>query len=139
MRSVPVRKALKILAAVLLVATLVMIVAPRIWVKNKKARLIYKGHTKQDIVLYHGQGGRVLLFPKIAAEAPAMLYDPARGMASCGEGAFADLKLARLELRADSRCTWFRQTKETTAMGNSIRFVSPHGAEMEVEWQTPPR
>ena len=133
------RKALKITVPVLLVAALLMIVAPRIWVKNKKARLIYKGHTQEEFLLYHGSGGRLLLLAKIPGEAPALLYDPARGVASCGEGAFLNLKLARFEARADSRCTWFRAPREARQAGNSLQFVSPHGAAVEVEWQPPPR
>jgi len=133
------RRALKILAPVLLVAVLLMIVAPRIWVKNKNARLIYKGHTQEDFLLFHGSGGRLLLLAKLPAEAPALMYDPARGVASCGEGAFLNFKVVRLEARTDSRCTWFREAKEARTGRNSLHFVSPHGAEIEVEWLPPPR
>jgi hypothetical protein len=133
------RKAMKVTAAVLVVAAVLMIVVPRIWVKNKKARLIYNGHTQEDFTLYHGKGGRLLLVETLPGEAPAMLYDPARGVASCGPGAFLDLKLVRFESQVDSRCTWFREAKEAHVGGNALRFNSPRGVAVEVEWQPAPR
>ena len=133
------RKTLKIVVPVLLLAAALMIVAPRIWVKNKKARLIYKGQATDDFLLFHGSAGRMLLMPKIAGEAVGLLYDPERGVASCGPGAFFSVKLAMIETRADSRCTWFRAAKEVKAGRNVLRFTSPHGAAIEVLWQDAPR
>ena len=139
MRKALSRKILKIVVPVLLVAALLMIVAPRIWVKNKTARLIYKGQATDQFLLFHGSGGRLLLTPKFPGEAAAIIYDPEQGVASCGEGAFFFIKVAMIEVRTDSRCTWFREAKEAQVGHNSLRFVSPHGAAMEVMWQDAPR
>ena len=133
------RKALKIVIPVLLLAALVMIVAPRIWVKNKKARLIYHGRSTEDFLLFHGSGGRMLVTANIPGEAPGFMYVPGRGVASCGQGAFVYVKLATLETRTDSRCTWFRSAAETRAAKNSLQFLSPRGAPVEVLWQDAPR
>lgn len=133
------RKLLKIVVPVLLVAATLMIVAPRIWVKNKKARLIYRGQATDDFLLFHGSGGRLLLLPKITNESTALVYDPERGVASCGEGAFFYIKLAMVETGTDSRCTWFRNAKEAQAGHNGLRFTSPQGAAVEVMWQDAPR
>jgi hypothetical protein len=124
---------------VLLVAAVLMIAAPRIWVKNKKARLIYQGRSTDDFLLFHGSGGRMLITTKISGEAPAFMYVPGRGIASCGQGAFVYVKLATLETRTDSRCTWFRSDSETRAAKNSLQFLSPRGAPIEVLWQDAPR
>ena len=139
MRKAVSRKILKIVVPVLLLAATLMIVAPRIWVKNKQARLIYQGHAMDDFRVFHGSAGRLLITPGIPGEAVFLLYDPEHGMASCGEGAFFYIKVAMIETRTDSRCTWFREKQEPRAGHNSLRFVSPHGAPMEVMWQDAPR
>ncbi len=133
------RKAMKIVVPVLLVAATLMIVAPRIWVKNKNARLIYQGHATDDFLLFHGSGGRLLVTAKLPGEAAGLLYDPARGLASCSAGAFLYVKLVLLETRTESRCTWFRGPKEAQVSTNSLRFRSPRGAQVEVLWQDAPR
>ncbi|HUR36745.1 MAG TPA: hypothetical protein VM009_02935 [Terriglobales bacterium] len=133
------RKVLKIVVPVLLLAALVMIVAPRIWVKNKKARLIYAGHATDSFLLYHGSGGRLLIAPKIAGEAPFQMYDPQRGTAACGPGAFVTIKVAAIETRTDSRCTWFGTAKDAKAGPNALRFTSSQGKPIEVMWQDAPR
>jgi hypothetical protein len=134
-----VRKALKIVVPVLLVAAVVMIVAPRIWVKNKKARLIYAGQATDSFLLYHGSAGRLLIAPKIAGEAPFQMYDPEKGIAACGPGAFVTVKVAVIETRTDSRCTWFGSAKEAKASPNALRFTSSNGKPIEVMWQDAPR
>lgn len=133
------RKAVKIVVPITLLATILMIVAPRIWVKNKQARLIYHGHATDSFRLYHGSSGRLLLAPQIAGEAPFLVYDPQRGVASCGAGAFITVKVAAIEVRTYSRCTWFMAAKEATAGRNALRFKSPHGMPIEVMWQDAPR
>ncbi len=133
------RKVLKLVVPVLLVAAVLMIVAPRIWVKNKKARLIYQGHATDDFLLFHGSAGRMLVLANIPGEAAGLLYDPARGLASCDEGAFLSVKLVLLETRTQTRCTWYRAATEARTDTNSLRFLSPRGAAVEVLWQDPPR
>ena len=133
------RRALKFVVPVLLVAAVMMIAAPRIWVKNKKTRLIYQGRATDDFLLFHGSAGRMLIAANIPGEASGWMYDRERGLASCGRGAFVYLKLAMLETRTDSRCTWFRPAAGTRVSKNSLQFVSPRGAQVEVLWQDPPR
>lgn len=133
------RKLVKIVVPVLLLAAVVMIVAPRIWVKNKKSRLMYQGRTFENALLYHGSGGRLLIQAKLPGEAPFLVYDPARGVASCGDGAFLYVKLAFIETRTGSRCTWFRGAKEAKASATSVQFRSPRGIDVEMLWQPPPR
>jgi hypothetical protein len=134
-----VRKAVKIVVPIVVLAAILMIVAPRIWVKNKQARLIYHGRATDSFRLYHGSSGRLLLAPQIAGEAPFLVYDPQRGMASCGMGAFIPVKVAAIELRTDSRCTWFLPAKDAKAGRNVLQFKSPHGLPVEVIWQDAPR
>lgn len=133
------RKLLKIVVPVLLLAAVLMIVAPRIWVKNKKSRLIYQGRTFENALLFHGSRGRLLIHARLPGEAPFLLYDPARGVASCGDGAFTYIKLAMLETRTSARCTWFRGAREAKASATSVRFTSPRGIDVEMLWQPPPR
>lgn len=133
------RKVLKIVVPVLLVAALLMIVAPRIWVKNKKARLIYQGHAQEGFLLFHGSGGRLLITSKIPTEPAAFLYDPQRGLASCNDGAFFSIKLVIFETRTSTRCNWYREPRDARVGKNSLQFLSPRGAKVEVLWQDPPR
>ena len=133
------RKSLKIVVPLALLAALVIIVAPRIWVKNKHARLIYGGHSTERFTLYHGSGGRMLIATSIPGEAGAITFDPARGLASCGDGAFLPAKVAMIEVRADSRCTWFAEIKNAHVSHNALRFTSPRGVPVEVMWQDAPR
>ncbi|MEO5936298.1 MAG: hypothetical protein ABIP81_03710 [Terriglobales bacterium] len=130
---------MKIVVPVLLVAAVLMIAAPRTWVKNKKARLIYQGHAQDSFLLFHGSGGRLLITSKIPTEPAGFLYDPQRGLATCSDGAFFSIKLVIFETRTSTRCTWFRAADEAKVSRNSLQFLSPRGAKVEVLWQDPPR
>ena len=133
-----------------------MIVAPRVWVKNKKASLVYNGHISEQIRLFHGSNGRLLFYIGEAGEDPdhAYVYTPENGLWDCGHGAFVRLKLIALSVRWHASCgdagTGDRM-HVTSVDSHAIHFLShnrtqgnlqggvPGSVPVIVSWQDPPR
>src|SRR3989442_434495 len=60
--STALRTFIKSIVLVALIISALMIVAPRLWVKNKKSLLTYNGRISEQIKLFHGRNGAVLFY-----------------------------------------------------------------------------
>jgi len=54
------RTYLKSIVALVLIVSALIIVPPRVWVKNKTAKVIYNGQLSEKVKLFHGKDGRLL-------------------------------------------------------------------------------
>jgi hypothetical protein len=134
-----VRTAIKISATVLLIAAALMIVAPRVWVKNKKARLIYNGRISEKVKLFHGTANRLYVTIAEPGEPAGYVFDPASGIAPCATSAFVYLKLIAFELRSSSCNRAMDSPSAVRASTNALQFVSQQNVPVEVQWQDAPR
>lgn len=124
----------------MLVAAALMILAPRFWVKNKNAHMVYAGHVTNGFHLYHGWGNRFLITLSAGPDAgTAILIDPAGSPLQaflCRRSDYFDLKLFVLGKSLPSGCT--RSSAGGTKLSDSeLTFRSASGAEVEVTWERP--
>jgi hypothetical protein len=128
------RKLLTLLISVIVIAAVVMIAMPRVWVKNKTARQVQDGKVSDSFRLYFGSEGRILLVPDVGDIAYAHL--PARGehaTAICRKADFRFLKL--FAFGKDSNCEMVRSDRWSVE-GVKWKFSVPAGPEFEVTWET---
>jgi hypothetical protein len=128
------RKLLSLSISVVVIVAVVMIAMPRVWVKNKTARLVQDGKVTDSFRLYFGSGGRILLVPNAGDIAYAHL--PARGAhatAICSKPDFRFLKT--LAFGNDSNCEMVHSDRWSVA-GVKWKFSVPAGPEFEVTWET---
>ena len=134
-------QAAKIAAAVMLIVSAVMIVAPRLWVKNKKALLTYNGHLSEKIKLFHGRNGALLFYLPDQDARGAYIYTPQHGLWRCNDDAFLYLKLIALSKREPAACSETASGKPltpVTAQPQSLEFTL-EGIPVVASWQAPPR
>ena len=128
------RKLLTLIIGVVLVVAVVMIAMPRVWVKNKTARLVQDGSVTDNFRLYFGNEGRILLVPTSGDIAYAHL--PARGahaIAICRKPDFRFQKL--FAIGSDSNCEMVH-SEDWSVAGVKWRFAIPAGSRFEVAWET---
>ncbi len=128
------RKLFTLVVGVMLVMAVVMIAMPRVWVKNKTARLVQDGKVIDNFRLYFGSEGRILLVPTDGNIAYAHL--PARGahaIAICRKPDFRFLKL--FAIGTDTNCEMVH-SDQWSAAGVKWRFAIPAGSQFEVAWET---
>ncbi|HWK30770.1 MAG TPA: hypothetical protein VNR20_01680 [Terriglobales bacterium] len=115
------------------VALLLMILAPRLWVKNSRAHLAIDGHVTDDFRLYFGPKGRMLL--RIGDKQPrqTFLYT-GDSTAACPTSEFLFPPFIALSKRTQPRC----QRTDFGAIGNKL-LIMADGHEYEVTWFEPPR
>lgn len=116
------------------VAVILMILAPRLWVKNSRAHLAIDGHVTDDFKLYFGPKGKMLL--RIGDKQPhqTFLYT-GDSTAACPTSEFLFPPFIALSKRAQPRC----QRTDFGAIGNKLLIMSADGHEYEVTWFDPPR
>jgi hypothetical protein len=129
-----VRKLLTLSAIALFLIAAVMIVAPRLWVKNKTAHFVRDGKVVTGYQLYFGSHGRMLLVPNAGDTAYAYLprMRP-HATAKCRKPDFRYVK--RLAFGTDSNCEMLH-TDQWAVEGVKWKFSVPAGPEFEVHWDT---
>jgi hypothetical protein len=128
------RKVLTFVIAAVVIVAVVMIAMPRVWVKNKTARLVQDGKVSDSFRLYFGSDARILLVPNAGDIAYAHL--PARGahaIAVCRKPDFRFLKT--LAFGNDSNCEMVHSDRWSVE-GVKWKFSVPAGSEFEVTWET---
>jgi hypothetical protein len=128
------RKLLTFLAGMLLVVAVVMIAMPRVWVKNKTARLVQDGRVSDGFRLYFGSKGRILLVPNTGDTLYAHL--PERGGHATAICRKADFRLLKIfAFGGDSNCEMVHSDRWSVE-GVKWKFSVPAGPEFEVTWET---
>lgn len=116
------------------VAIILMILVPRVWVKNSRAHLAIDGHVTDDFRLYFGPKGKMLL--RIGDKQPrqTFLYT-GDSTAACPTSEFLFPPFIAVSKRAQPRC----QRTDFGAVGNKLLIMAADGHEYEVTWFEPPR
>jgi hypothetical protein len=116
------------------VAVLLMILAPRLWVKNSRAHLTIDGRVTDDFKLYFGPGGKMLL--RIGEKKPrqAFLYDGSSAEA-CPTSEFLFPPFIALSKRTAPHC----RRNDSALNGNRLAIKAADGHAYEVTWFDPPR
>jgi len=136
-----VRKTLKFVVPFLLLVSALIIVPPRVWVKNKKAKLTYNGHISEKIKLFHDQNGLILFLLPDQDSSGAFVYAPEYGLWHCGSGSFISLKLIAVSKRYPTGCAETRSGDEIRPVieeSQSIQFAL-HDVPVVISWQAAPR
>jgi hypothetical protein len=117
-----------------------MILATRVWVKNKNAHMVYDGHVTADFGLYHGWGNRFLVtFSDLQSPSAAVLIDPALSPPAvylCRRSDYFDLKLFALDKTLASGCTR-SPARDVQLSPTSLSFRSAAGTQVEITWERP--
>lgn len=135
------RTFIKSILFVLLIVSALIIVPPRVWVKNKKAKLTYNGHISEKIKLFHGHNGMILFLLPDQDASGAFVYAPEYGLWHCGSGSFISLKLIAISKRYPAGCAETRsgdEIRSVIAESQSIQF-NLHDVPVVVSWQAAPR
>jgi hypothetical protein len=129
-----VRKLFTLVIGVVLIVAVVMIAMPRLWVKNKTARLVQDGKVTDSFRLYFGSDGRILLAPDSGEVAFAHL--PERGahaIGYCAKKRFRFLKLFAFGDDSDCKTMY---SDHWVVEGVKWHFSVPAGSDFEVTWET---
>lgn len=120
----------------LLAIALLMIAAPRVWVKNKKARLVHNGKVTPAFNLFFASGGRILLAPEGASRYYAYLPDAGGKLMACDKGTFHYMKI--FTWGSTNRCSALvKGPSEVTPL--KLVFTADEGDVYEVSWDADPR
>lgn len=122
----------KITVLVLMVAAavcLAMIVPTRLWVKNKRAFMVYGGRESRELRLFHGGSGRMLMLIREGREETVYVFDPASGIERCEAKGLIVPKF--VAMGAPRGCQRLGPGK---LENNSLEFKSAFGAEVKIRW-----
>jgi hypothetical protein len=135
------RTFIKSSVVLLLLVSALIIVPPRVWVKNKKAKLTYNGHISEELKLFHGNNGRLLFYLPEQDATGAYIYTSQDGLWRCGPSSFTAMKLIAISKLHSSGCAengTGAQILPAIAEAQSIQFKL-HDVPVAVSWQTAPR
>jgi hypothetical protein len=112
-----------------------ILLRPRLWVKNKTARVIVDGRLSEDVKLFHGSDGRVLFYLKDDSLGP-YIYESLNGVKGCDESLFVNLKLIIFSRQAIPYCADYYGDAKVGLQ--SLKFHR-HGQDIVISWQAAPR
>ena len=129
------RKLFAVFALVILLVGTFIILRPRLWVKNKTAKVIVDGQLSENVKLYHGSDGRLLFYLK---DEPAIVhyYSAESGVLKCRASEFASLKIVVFSPRAQPFCS--SDSVPAAIKQQSLEFLHD-GRAIVVSWQAAPR
>jgi hypothetical protein len=120
----------------LLAIALLMIAAPRVWVKNKKARLVHNGKVTPAFKLFFASGGRIMLAPEAVPRYYAYLPDEGGKVVACEPRVFRYMKI--FTWGSTNRCSALvNGPTEVTPL--KLVFTADEGDIYEVSWDADPR
>jgi len=129
------RRLITIVTLLVVLAGAFIIVRPRLWVKNKTAKVIFDGKLSEDVKLYHGSDDRLLFFLKDDSDG-AYYYDFTTGISRCNKSEVVSAKLIVFSPKSRPACL------ERLGAGNresqSLEFHQ-RGRQVIVSWQAAPR
>jgi hypothetical protein len=134
----------KLAAALLVIAAIVMILAPRLWVKNSTSHLVVDGRVTDDFKLYFGPNQKMLLRIGEKRATTAFLFLPQtdRGPAEvleCPPSEALFPPFLAITKHVPPRCPVANEKYVAVAQGNKLLFRTKDGHIYEVTWQPPAR
>ena len=129
------RRIFAVVAVLLVLAGAFIILRPRLWVKNKTAKVIVDGRLSEDVKLFHGSDGRLLFYLK---EDPAHAYyfSAHSGVLECRADEFASMKIIVFSPQEIPACA--AQPAKAVIKEQSLEFE--RGGQLTiVSWQAAPR
>ena len=129
------RRMFAFVAVLMVLAGAFIILRPRLWVKNKTAKVIVDGRLSEDVKLYHGSDGR-LLFYLGKDPAGAYYYSAESGVLRCAASNFASLKIIVFSPRSRPQCV--AEAPTAIIREQSLEF-DRGGQATIVSWQAAPR
>jgi len=124
-----------------------IILRPRLWVKNKTAKVIVDGRLSEDVKLFHGSDERLLFYLDKMDPGYSFVYtahDPygSNGLYRCRKGFFIRAKLIAFSKWRISGCNEPMLATpgiDHVAMHDQSLDFSLNGANVSVSWQAAPR
>lgn len=124
-----------IAAVVIVLIGAFIILRPRLWVKNKTAKVIVDGRLSEDVKLFHGSDSRLLFY--LRDDAGAIYYYSAHsGVLRCDATNFVSLKVLVFGSHATPSCPV--EASSAIVREQSLEF-SRRGHLTVVSWQAAPR
>jgi hypothetical protein len=135
---------IKMGAALLAVAVVLIIFVPRTYFRNSNAHLTIDGRVNTDFKLYFGPSDRLLLRIGAKNTRNAFVYVPQRqGSAAevreCGANGVLFPPFTAITKRAPSACSVVNEQYLAVRHGNGLAFRTRDGHIYEVTWQAPNR
>ena len=126
------------IALMLLLAGAFIILRPRLWVKNKTAKVIVDGRLSEDVKLFHGSDGRVLFYIKQTdrGDGDPFLYNVNDGIHGCFADRFLRLKIITIAKQSAPYCADFYGEVKSGAQSVEFQY---EGQDIVVSWQAAPR
>src|SRR5438128_6801796 len=86
-----------------------ILLRPRLWVKNKTAKVIVDGRLSEDVKLFHGSDGRLLFYLKGTdrPEGDPFIFYANTGVFRCTSDRVMPLKIIAIAKQADPYCMDF--------------------------------
>jgi len=135
-----VRKWIKWALALLVIVAALMILAPRVWVKNKRATVIVNGTKASGFSLYHGYsfpyGDQFLIERRTATQILIYVYVSDGDMFKCIDRGYANMRL--LIIGRPSPCQLMRDARDYARSSNALSFGDGQES-IRVTWHAPPR
>jgi hypothetical protein len=136
------RKWTKLAAVLLVTAAIVMILAPRLWVKNSNSHLVVDGRVSGDFKLYFGPNGKLLI--RLGAKKPIAAFvflpqtdsGPAEVL-QCPPSEVLFPPFLAVAKHVPPRCTVANEKYLAVSQGNKLLFRTKDGHIYEVTWQPP--
>lgn len=132
----------KLAAVLLFIAAIVMILAPRLWVKNQNSHLVVDGRVNDDFKLYFGPSGKLLLRigAKKATTAFVFLPQAKSGPAEvlqCPPGEVLFPPFLAVAKHVPPRCPVANEKYLAVSQGNKLLFRTKDRHIYEITWQPP--
>lgn len=112
-----------------------IILRPRLWVKNKTAKVIVDGKLSEDVKLFHGSDDRLLFYLKDDPDG-AYYFAAEDGVRRCQSSSFIFAKLLVFSPRRHPYCADFYGSGKRDVQ--SLEFHR-HEKDIVVSWQAAPR
>jgi hypothetical protein len=129
------RRILTFIVLLIVVVGAFIILRPRLWVKNKSAKVIVDGRLSEDVKLFHGSNDRLLFYLR-SEPAHAYYFSAHAGVLLCESSDFVSMKIIVFSPRATPRCSVAAPTPVIAQQ--SLEFAQS-GHTITVSWQPAPR
>jgi hypothetical protein len=129
------RRIVTLVAVLIVLVGAFIILRPRLWVKNKTAKVIVDGRLSEDVKLFHGSDGRLLFYLR-SDPARAYYYSTESGVLRCEASSFASLKIIVFSAHSRPQCA--RESPTAIVREQSLEFERSGHATV-VSWQAAPR
>jgi hypothetical protein len=133
------RRIIAFLAMLIVLIGAFILLRPRLWVKNKTAKVIVDGRLSEDVKLFHGSDDRLLFYLKSDPN-HAYVYDRDNSAWRCESSYFASLKIIAVSrYKAVFGCALNGESLDNAHRELQSLAFDWHGQHVVVSWQAAPR